>query len=61
MEALTLAVSELMTNPTPRSQCVFLTDALSVLEALDAGNIPYVYDSFLSLDCDIPGNITCEW
>ena len=70
MEALSLAASELRTNPNHRSQCVFLTDALSVLEALDAGNIPSLYDSFLRLfpdcsrvvlqwipaHCGIPGN-----
>ena len=70
VEALSLAASEIKTNPTHRSQCVFLTDALSVLEALDAGNIPSLYESFLRLfpdcsrvvlqwipaHCGIPGN-----
>ena len=51
IEALTLAVSELKKTPFPTPQCVFFTDALSALEALEAGNIPSLDLRFASLVC----------
>ena len=58
IEALTLAVSELKKTPFPTPQCVFFTDALSALEALEAGNIPSLYHGLLGLDCT---RVTLQW
>ena len=58
IEALTIAVSQIKKAPLQIPQCVFFTDALSVLEALDAGNLPSLYKGLTSLECT---RVVLQW